>query len=332
MKGQPKINIAAAFTTIVCILGLGAVLSLQQAAQLRTTAETGSRFVTTSASQMNAEFDRRWIIDAVTAKQLLDSGATLLDARGEIQPGQHLRGAVAVTWQQFSQEKPPNQGNLLTNDQALTETLQRLGISEDQPVVVVADPETGWGEEGRIVWMLRSLGHQQAVMVDGGYRALHRAGVPKQLVASPTGQPGNFVVNRSRDWEIQRDELKAHLAQPRVVVIDSRGQDEYEGETPYGETRGGHIPGAIHLHYREFLDEDGKLRSREEIVQILQTAGVSRSDQIITYCTAGIRSAWLTVVLSDLGFNAKNYAGSMWEWSAAPVDRYPLVNSQTRRN
>ena len=41
--------------------------------------------------------------------------------------------------------------------------------------------------------------------------------------------------------------------------------------------------------------------------------------------SGGVRSAWLVVVLMDLSFaHARNYAGSMWEWSALPSDQYPL--------
>ncbi|WP_416675556.1 sulfurtransferase [Egbenema bharatensis] len=335
MRGQPKVSFAAAFTAIVCILGLGAVISLQQTAQMQlseATSETGSRFVAEQSPQSTRQMlNSHWVVDAVTAKQLLDQGATLLDARGMIMPGNYLHGAVPVSWQQFSQENPPHRGKLLEDDRALTEKLQEVGVFQDRPVVVVADPTNGWGEEGRIVWMLRTLGHPQAVMVDGGYQALHKAGVPTQLVASPVSHPGDFVVNRISAWEIQRDELQASLNQSNLVIIDAREQNEYEGATLYGEARGGHLPGAVHLHYEDFLDDQGKILPRSEIRQILRASGISDSEQVVSYCTGGIRSAWLTAILSDLGFDAKNYAGSIWEWAAAPAAEFPLVGSEEWR-
>jgi thiosulfate/3-mercaptopyruvate sulfurtransferase len=332
MRGQPKVNFAAAFTAIVCILGLGAVISLQQTAQRQSseaTSETGSQFVAEQSLQSTPQvFNSQWVVDAVTAKQLLDQGATLLDARGMIMPGSYLYGAVPVSWQQFSQEDPPHRGKLLEDDRVLTEKLQEVGVFQDKPVIVVADPTNGWGEDGRIVWMLRTLGHPQAVMVDGGYQALHETGVSTQLIASPVSQAGDFVVNRVSAWDIQRDQLQANLNQSNLVIIDAREQNEYEGATPYGEARGGHLPGAVHLHYEDFLDDQGKILPRSEIMQILEASGISDSEQIVSYCTGGIRSAWMTAILSDLGFDAKNYAGSIWEWAAAPAAEFPLERSE----
>lgn len=74
---------------------------------------------------------------------------------------------------------------------------------------------------------------------------------------------------------------------------------------PYGERRGGHLPRAIHLHYRELLDAEGRLRLESERLALLQERGTPRDAAILTYCTAGVRSAWLTAVLVGMGFDAK---------------------------
>ena len=79
------------------------------------------------------------------------------------------------------------------------------------------------------------------------------------------------------------------------------------------------------LHYRELLDAEGRLRPESQRLALLQERGIPRDAAILAYCTGGVRSAWLTAVLVDMGFDAKNYPGSMWEWSAGDRDRYPLV-------
>ena len=50
-----------------------------------------------------------------------------------------------------------------------------------------------------------------------------------------------------------------------------------------------------------------------------------KSDNIIFYCRTGSRSEGATQIAIDLGFvNAKNYKGSIWEWSLidSNVERY----------
>lgn len=271
------------------------------------------------------KFSENWIINADLAKELLEQGANLLDARAPILTWFcPLQKAVRVNWQDFSDSHFPHKGKILENDTFLTSKLRGIGICQNKPVIVVADPVKGWGEDGRMVWMLRTLGQEKAVFVDGGYRALIKAGISQVKAANNSPQTGDFVISRRRDWEIERDELKSILGDGNSVIIDARTPREYAGKIPYGEKRGGHIPGAVHIYYKQLMDKQGNLLCRGEIVSILQHKGVSLSTQIVSYCTGGIRSAWLTSVLTSLGFCAKNYAGSMWEWSASSADSYPL--------
>ncbi|MEG3865584.1 MULTISPECIES: rhodanese-like domain-containing protein [unclassified Microcoleus] len=281
-------------------------------------------------SNLLGNLPNNWIVNAALAKQLLEQEATLLDARAPILKWFcRLPPAIPVTWQEFSRSDFPHKGKIIENNTVLTQKLQAIGICQDKPVIVVADAVKGWGEDGRIVWMLRSLGHEKAVFVDGGYRALIKAGINRLKAANNPPKTGDLVISRLSNWEIQRDELKAILGDENLVIIDAREPREYAGKTPYGEKRGGHIPGAVHLYYKQLMDRQGKLLDRGEIVAILQQKGVSQSTQIVSYCSGGIRSAWLTCVLTNVGFNAKNYAGSMWEWSASPADSYPLKKIKT---
>ncbi|MFE1744108.1 sulfurtransferase [Coleofasciculus sp. H7-2] len=279
---------------------------------------------------MNQDFlCNRWVVSSEEARQLIEQGATILDVRNQISwlLG-HISGAVHVTWQQFSQQQSPHKGKLIDNPEILSEKLRAVGICNNKPVVVVGNPVHNFGEEGRIVWMLRTLGHSQAVFVDGGHSALVNAGVPIVWgVTQPN--PGDFVMQRTSLWEIQRDELKANLAakdiSPDLIVVDAREAREYAGTPSYGEQRGGHLPGAVHFYFQDLKDAQGNLLPRDQIINKLKRLGIQRHTPIITYCTGGIRSAFLTAVLVDLGFNnVKNYAGSMWEWSASPANNYPL--------
>lgn len=263
---------------------------------------------------------QRWVISAAEAKQLIDQGATLLDTRKLALT--RLPGAVYVDWRQFSPQDSVNRGKLLAQDDLLTQRLQAMGISRQTPVVVFANPPSGWGEDGRIVWMLRTLGHSQVAMVDGGLDALLEAGVSVDQKENST--PGDFVVERSAVWEIQKNQLKARLSQENLMVVDTREEREFAGKTPYGEQRGGHVPGAVNLYFKEFLGADGKLLSSDVIKTKLESAGITPDTQVVVYCTGGIRSGWLAAVLVTLGYDVQNYAGSMWEWSAGPADTYPL--------
>jgi thiosulfate/3-mercaptopyruvate sulfurtransferase len=274
------------------------------------------------------QLSSQWIVSPVEAKYLIEQGAIVLDGRARnVQVRGMVQGAIAVTWQQFSEPKLPDRGHLLRDKTLLNQRLRAVGIFMHQPVVVIGDPLNGWGEEGRIVWMLRTLGHNQAVFVDGGYPALAKMGLPiTRQVTRKAAMPGDFTLQRKSDWDITREELRSVFDKGILTIIDAREPREFRGATPYGEKRGGHIPGAISLHYQELLDGEGKLLSREKILALLRDRNISPDAMIVSYCTGGVRSGWLTAVLADLGFRTKNYAGSMWEWSSSPSDHFPLIS------
>jgi thiosulfate/3-mercaptopyruvate sulfurtransferase len=277
----------------------------------------------------------QWVVSPAEAKFLIEQGAVVLDVRdvgaqrqGRLQGAlaKPCLGQIAVQWEAFSETVDAQQGNLLTDDALLSEKLQAIGISAQRSVVVVGDPQRGWGQEGRVVWMLHTLGHGQSVMVDGGFAALKQAELPlSREVETVAPTPGDFVVQRTGQWTLHQDDLRQAIATNRLVILDTRERREFEGAVLYGERRGGHLPSAIHLHYRELLDAEGRLRPESERLALLQERGIPMDAAILAYCTGGVRSAWLTAVLVDMGFDAKNYSGSMWEWSAGNRDRNPLV-------
>ncbi len=161
----------------------------------------------------------QWVIDAATARKLIAEGATVLDARGaDLKKESPISGATEVVWQDFTGSEQPTKGRLLNDDAALTAKLQDFGVSANKPVVVVADSKKGWGEDGRIVWTLRTLGHSAAFFVDGGVVALAEGGLPQIATAGK----GDFAVKRVADYEITKEELKASIGKPNLVILDTR--------------------------------------------------------------------------------------------------------------
>ncbi|MBI2376685.1 MAG: sulfurtransferase [Deltaproteobacteria bacterium] len=279
------------------------------------------------AAPVPFEATGRLISSAMGARELIANGATVLDARTEeaFDEG-HVAGAVRVEWQSFAEPNEPFRGRLLEDDRVLGFLVSRAGVREDTAVIVVGDPIEGWGEDGRIVWMLRTLGHASVSLVDGGFRALLESGLEPSRVSTEAVE-GDFTVVRSASLTIELEELAALVKDPRGnVILDGREPREYAGETPYGEARGGHIPGAKNLHFQELVDANGMILSRDALWARLEAVGVRQDGAVVAYCTGGVRSAWIVIVLAELGIkSARNFAGSMWEWAAGSPDVYPLV-------
>ena len=255
-----------------------------------------------------------WIISADVAKQLIYQGVTILDARNKLtwMLG-HIPGSIPIIWQQFYHTKSPYKGKLFTDLKLLQEKLRQIGISNHKPVIVIGNTVKGGGEEGQIVWMLRTLGHTETAFVDGGYQALVKAGIPTTLSATQI-IPGNFTIQRNSSWEIDKYELQESLKNRNLIIIDTCEAKEFSGASIGLEKYNNEdIPDVVNFYFKDLLDRDGKLLPYEEIILKLELSCIQISTPIVIYSTSGISSAFFVVVLADLGFkNVKNYPGYLW--------------------
>jgi thiosulfate/3-mercaptopyruvate sulfurtransferase len=142
---------------------------------------------------------------------------------------------------------------------------------------------------------------------------------------------GSYPLVARNDETIRafRDDVVAHLGKP---LIDVRSPEEYTGERTHmpnypqeGALRGGHIPGALSVPWARAVAEDGTYKSRAELDALYLTdAGLTKGDDVISYCRIGERSSHSWFALKYLlGFETvRNYDGSWTEWGSlvrAPI-------------
>lgn len=231
----------------------------------------------------------------------------------------HIPGAVNAEWTYFANMKgrpgSPGWGDLYPKD-ILAKKIGALGIDGKKPVVVYADPG-GWGQDGWVVWILRLSGIENAKMLEGGFMAWKAAGgeVSTEPVAAKA-KP--FKIESFRGgYNVTTPWLKAKLGE--VYIIDARTPFEYQGARIFQEKRGGHIPGAINIPFDSVFNEDQTVKDVEELRALFQSYGLNPDDEIVVYDTAGVRSAYLVLVLRMAGFeNARNYDSSFHEWAGTP--------------
>lgn len=269
--------------------------------------------------------DTEVFVDVEDTRALIQQGAAVVDAReAHHYRSGHIAGAAHLHWQQFVHGDAS--GELIDDDEQIADELTDAGVTDDEPVVVYgAWDNEGWGEEGRIFWMLEYLGHDEVYLLEGGISAWKRAGQPVATNSDIAETDGEFTVDRRPELRTTTDELRRQLERngSEIAVLDARERAEYEGVVRYGESRGGHIPGAEHLWWEELIDENGSLLDRDRVEAKLEQRGVDGDGPVVAYCTGGVRSGFVYAVLRAAGVDqAQNYDASMWEWTAdddAPV-------------
>ncbi|BFU93853.1 MAG: putative 3-mercaptopyruvate sulfurtransferase [Nitrospira sp.] len=255
-------------------------------------------------------------------------GLVIIDVRGKAayEFGGHIPGAVNSTWHEYSDPNAVAKGLLDPDLPRMQQRIRALGISSDSEVVIYSNPFDNWGDEGRMFWMLEYLGHKNLRILDGGWVKWIDERRPFEH-GRVNVNPGTFVIQISKDTAIAKDELRALVKQPhpRVTIVDARSLEEFLGKEVSGIPRPGHIPSAINIAWNGFLNQNATVKDLDAIRTSLEDRGLYPDQEVVCYCTGGVRSAWLYVVLKLAGFQkVRNYAGSWWEWSrdfACPVEK-----------
>ncbi|GAA4903106.1 sulfurtransferase [Tessaracoccus lubricantis] len=217
----------------------------------------------------------------------------------------HLPGAVFVAMDDVLADPPtPERGrHPLPDPQRFAGGLAAVGIGEDSTVVAYDD--AGGAMAGRLVWLLRVLGHD-AALLDGGLGAY-----PGELTTVvPQPRPATFAV---RDWP---DEAFATIdeAADGGVVIDARAAERFRGEIEPIDPKAGHIPGARNFPLDGNLAADGRFLSVPELRA--RFAGIDDAARVISYCGSGITACHNLIALEYAGLGrARLYPGSWSQYS-----------------
>ena len=258
-----------------------------------------------------------WTVSAAElreARAAAPSAVVVVDARGpwDYFVQGHLPGAIWLPWWRF-RDGWLRTGALPRDLPALARRLATNGVDERRPVVVYGAARGGWGEEGRVAWMLHYLGHPRVSILDGGIGAWTRAGGATTRVRP---RPGAAVFT-ARPVAAARASAAdvARAAATGTLLLDVRSEAEWRGARRYLSRRGGRIPGAVHLTWSDLLAADGTLDRSPALAARLAALGLTPTRPVIAYCVGGVRSGEAFVALRALGFrHVRNYDGSWWEW------------------
>lgn len=251
------------------------------------------------------------------------------DPEGKAYDEGHIPGAIRYFWKDLCWH--PTDRQFITPEQ-LAEKLGGCGVGHDTTLVLYADP-VQYGNYA--FWALKMAGHKDIRLLDGARKKWLADGhsfttdvVTYDAVPYTPGAPDESM-------RLGREEVRARLGHDEVFLLDVRSPEEYSGERvmehgkfDHGAERGGRIPGAQHLFFKELLNDDDTYKSAEELAEILKGVGADPDacEEIVVYCRLSHRAtlAW-TAMAFLLGWeNIKIYDGSWTEWGSIvgyPVER-----------
>lgn len=266
------------------------------------------------------QFDFEKLVDAeYLLNNRTNENIVVIDARGGmLEEGALMYDkAVVVDWTDISlldEFGGENLGKLLSKDN-YEQIFSKLGINADSEVLVYGFtmPEQGFGDEARVVYTFNYAGFDKVKFIDGGFKQVEKLGFNKNYEPTEDRLDVSDVVRSEatqNEKAIFTDELLSKLGSNDVQIIDTRLEVEFNGRVIYGENKAGHIPGAISLPFNSLVDEEGFVKSREELEKYVNEKSLDKDKLQITYCTTGVRASYVAVILEELGFNVRNYEPS----------------------
>ncbi len=231
----------------------------------------------------------------------------------------HIQGASLIWWKRDIND--PIRRDIISKTQ-FEDLMSRNGITTESEVILYGDFNNWFA--AFVFWIFKYYGHKNVRIMNGGRKKWE---LEKKPYAKDEPQ-----IQKTKYVSFPPDEgLRAYLFDVRraidrqdTVFVDVRSPKEFTGEItappeyPMEHAqRGGHIPKANNIPWATTVnDEDGTLKSVNELKQIYESKGITPDKDVICYCRIGERSShsWF-VIKYLLGYpQVRNYDGSWTEW------------------
>jgi len=260
----------------------------------------------TSLSDKDADLAGLQEANSAPIRSESDSSSDMLISPGDISsediildvsdyPATYIPGAVHISYRDFVDN---NNTASLKNISDIAQILGDAGISRNDPLVVYGECRPCGGGPSTatyVYWILRSLGHEDVRVLNGGIDAWREAGLPLAN-SSATREVSTYSPQPRADLYASYDYVMSGQAQ----LVDARSPEEFES---------GSIPGAINIPYDAVLD--GKMiRAKSELREIFRN--LTRDKPVVVFTTTGTKASVAWFSLTMLGYDAKMYTYRDW--------------------
>lgn len=263
-------------------------------------------FISAGCGQDYAETGTVIVSGKDAVKLIGTSGTVLVDAqKATSYAKEHAAGAVNISRDDIVVTKQVS--NMLAPAEVIETVMSSRGISNDTLVLIYDDNNNM--DSARLWWTLLVYGHTNAKVISGGLQELTRQDVEITTTAVAP-KPAVFkasAVNNSLIADL--NEVLAQVDNPddNTVLIDTRSLEEFNAGT---------IPGSILLSYEGNNNNDGTIRSIQNIKLRYKDENIMPDNTIILYCKSSIRGAQTFLALYNAGYrDLKLYDGAWLEWS-----------------
>jgi len=229
----------------------------------------------------------------------------------------HIPGAAYLDLgADFSDPASPLRFTLPPLD-VLTRAFARAGIGHGTFVVLYSHATPTWAT--RFWWMLRAIGFDDAVILDGGLDKWKAENRP--LSTEPSHYPPATLTLRARPGLfVDKTAIKAAIGKPGTLTLNALSLDQHKGSGGVTYGRAGRIAGSSCVPAASLFGTDKTMKPIAELRAAFDGVGAAPDKQVLVYCGGGIAATVDAFVLTALlgHKNVAVYDNSMQEWSNDP--------------
>jgi thiosulfate/3-mercaptopyruvate sulfurtransferase len=191
----------------------------------------------------------------------------------------------------------------------------RHGVDANSRIVLYSIGTPMWAT--RFWWMLKSLGFDNAAVLDGCFDKWKAE--QREIETGPSkGYPkASFTAKPRQGFFVGKDEVLAAIADHSAVVVNALGPQFHRGLEPSRYGRPGRIPGSCNVSAATLLDPSTRVFVLLADAEAkFATQGLRKDKRVIAYCGGGISATIDLFLLHRLGYdNLTLYDASMGEWA-----------------
>jgi thiosulfate/3-mercaptopyruvate sulfurtransferase len=199
----------------------------------------------------------------------------------------------------------------------LEEAFARHGLARGSRVVLYSIGTMMWAT--RFWWMLKSLGFDDAAVLNGGFDAWKADGRTTESGPARGYPPGDFRAAPRPGFFVDKQHVLTATRRPDTAIVNALGPQFHKGLEPSRYGRPGRVPGSVNVPAATLVDEKKKFVALADAQTSFNAQGVGKDKRVICYCGGGISATIDLFLLHQLGYEHLTlYDGSMGEWAKDP--------------
>jgi thiosulfate/3-mercaptopyruvate sulfurtransferase len=205
-----------------------------------------------------------------------------------------IKNAININYEEFLAE-----GGKLKPMPEIARLLGQTGISRQDSVVITGEclPCGGGPAPATYAyWLLKYLGHEKVMVLDGDIQDWKAAGLP-------TGNEFSIRPTTNYTPQIKAELLATYdfVSNAETQIVDARNLQEFTL---------GSIPGAVNIPTEKVLDNES-IRSNAELEKTF--SGLRKDKPVVVFTNTGIQASLIWFALEMVGYDARLYSWQDWQ-------------------